>query len=63
MKQFRIFRNHYLCDYCPNEWSQEAMVVAPGYCPCCDRKAEPYDTESLLDDVEVTEEIVWRAER
>jgi hypothetical protein len=57
MKQFRIFRNHYLCDYCPNEWSQEAMVVAPGYCPCCDRRAEPYDTESLLDDVEVTEEI------
>ena len=27
MKQFRIFRNHYLCDACPNEWSDEMMVV------------------------------------
>lgn len=56
MKQFRIFRNHYLCDVCPNEWSEEMMVVDTGYCPCCERAAEPYDTESLLDDVEVYEE-------
>ena len=53
MKQFRIFRNHYLCDACPNEWSDEMMVVAPSYCPCCDAEAEPYDTEHLLDEVDV----------
>jgi hypothetical protein len=57
-RQFRIFRNHYLCDACPNEWSDEAMVVAASYCPCCDAEAEPYDSEALLDDVViVTEEI------
>jgi hypothetical protein len=50
-RQFRIFRNHYLCDDCPNEWSDEMMVVGLSYCPCCDREAEPYDTETLLDEV------------
>lgn len=53
LKQFRIFRNHYLCDDCPNEWSDEMMVVGPSYCPCCDAQAEPYDTEHLLDEVDV----------
>jgi hypothetical protein len=56
-KQFRIFRNHYyLCDACPNEWSDEMMVVASSYCPCCDAEAEPYDSEALLEDVRVSEE-------
>ena len=44
MKAFRIFRNHYLCDAYPNEWSMEAMVVTFDYCPCCDAKTEPYDS-------------------
>jgi hypothetical protein len=57
MKAFRIFRNHFLCDACPNEWSDEAMVVAPAYCPCCDARTEPYDSTALLEDVTVTEEI------
>jgi hypothetical protein len=56
-RQFRIFRSHYLCDACPNEWSDEMMVVTSSYCPCCDAEAEPYDSEALLDDVIVTEEI------
>lgn len=51
MKQFRIFRNHYLCPDCPNEWSDEMMVVGPSYCPCCDAEAGPYDTDSLLEEV------------
>ena len=55
-KQFRIFRNHYLCSLCPHEWSDEMMVVGPSYCPCCDAEAEPYDHEALLDDVVVLEE-------
>jgi len=55
-KQFRIFRNHYLCSLCPHEWSDEMMVVGPSYCPCCDAEAEPYDSEALLEDVLVIEE-------
>jgi hypothetical protein len=38
------------------EWSDEIMVVGPSYCPCCDAKAEPYDSELLLDDVLVSED-------
>ncbi len=55
MRAFRIFRNHYLCDDCPNEWSDLCMVVAPAYCPCCDARCEPYDYEALLEDVTATE--------
>jgi len=57
-RQFRIFRLHFLCDDCPNEWSDECMVVTHAYCPCCDAKCEPYDYEAMLEDVTVTEEIV-----
>jgi hypothetical protein len=49
-KQFRIFRNHYLCENCPDEWSDEMMVVGPSHCPYCDAEAEPYDTEALLEE-------------
>lgn len=49
LRQFRVFHLHFLCDHCPNEWSEHSMVVAPGYCPCCDRKVEPYDSEALLE--------------
>jgi len=48
-REMRYFRNHYLCDDCPNEWSDEMAVVGPSFCPCCDRKAEPYDSEPLLE--------------
>jgi hypothetical protein len=56
VKQFRIFRNHYLCDDCPNEWSTEMPVVASDYCPCCDREADPYDSDALLEDVDAEED-------
>jgi len=45
-----VFRNHYLCDACPNEWADDMLVVAPSYCPCCDTEREPYDSEPLLED-------------
>ena len=53
LRQFRVFRLHFLCHACPdgNEWSEHSMVVAPSYCPTCDAKCEPYDTEALLEDV------------
>ena len=51
LRQFRVFHLHFLCDACPNEWSEHSMVVAPSHCPCCDAKCEPYDTEALLEDV------------
>jgi hypothetical protein len=54
-RERRVFRNHYLClDHrdCQNEWSCEMLVIAPDHCPCCDRSAEPYDSEELLEDAE-----------
>jgi hypothetical protein len=56
MKTFRIFKNFYLCDDCPNEWADEALVVGPSYCPCCDREADPYDSDALLEDVDAEED-------
>jgi hypothetical protein len=56
MKTFRIFKNFYLCDDCPNEWSTEMPVVAADYCPCCDREADPYDSDALLEDVDAEED-------
>ena len=55
-KQFRIFRNHYICDDCPNEWTDEMLVISHSWCPCCDMKCDPYSSESLIE-VDVTEEI------
>lgn len=48
--QFRMFRNHYLCDACPNEWSTEMNVIQYDHCPACDREVEPYSSETLLED-------------
>ncbi len=59
MRQFRIFRNHFICDSCPNEWSDEAMVVGPSYCPCCDASCDPYDSEALLETVEMDDRRMW----
>lgn len=52
LKTFRVFRNHYLCPDCPNEWSDEASVVGPSFCPACDAEAEPYDYEALLEETD-----------
>jgi hypothetical protein len=46
----RVFRNYYQCDACPNEWADEMLVVGPSYCPCCDRKTEPYSSETLIEE-------------
>jgi hypothetical protein len=49
MKQQRVWRNHYICDECPNEFSDEMLVISHSWCPCCDAQIEPYSSESLLD--------------
>lgn len=51
-KVFRVFRLFYLCDHCPdgNEFDEILPVVTHSYCPTCDAKVEPYDTEALLED-------------
>jgi hypothetical protein len=43
----RVFRNFYLCDECPNEWSTELMTAGPDWCPCCDRETEPYSSDEF----------------
>lgn len=55
-REMRYFRNHYLCETCPNEWSTEMAVVAPDHCPCCEREAEPYDSEALLENIKLAPE-------
>jgi hypothetical protein len=47
---FRVFVNHYLCEACPNEFSEEMPVVTHSWCPCCEARCEPYDYETLLED-------------
>jgi hypothetical protein len=48
-RAYRFFRNHYLCQRCPNEWADEALVCGPAFCPACDRATEPYDSIDLLE--------------
>lgn len=55
-RKMRYFRNHYLCDDCPNEWADEMAVIAPSHCPCCDRKSEPYASEPLLENIRLAPE-------
>ena len=52
-REMRFFRNFYLCPDCPNEWSTEMAVIAADHCPCCDREAEPYDSEPLLEAIKL----------
>jgi hypothetical protein len=49
-KPRRVFRCDYICDECPNEWTDEALVIATGFCPCCDKPVEPYHTVELWDE-------------
>lgn len=57
-KPLRYFRNHYLCDECPNEWADEMCTISSSFCPCCDLEVEPYSSETLFADVECDEEEV-----
>jgi hypothetical protein len=52
-REMRYFRNHYLCSdpRCDNEWSDEMLVVGPSYCPCCEREADPYASDPLLEEL------------
>jgi hypothetical protein len=49
-RQQRIFRCHYFCDDCPNEWSDELLTASVSWCPCCDGAAEPYCVEEFEED-------------
>lgn len=55
-REMRYFRNHYLCDDCPNEWADEMAVVGPSYCPCCDRLTEPYASDAMLENIRLAPE-------
>jgi hypothetical protein len=46
----RAFRSFYWCDHCPHEFCDEAMVVAAGFCPCCDAATEPYDSQEFIEE-------------
>lgn len=57
-KPLRYFRNYFLCEECPNEWSDDMLVVGPSWCPCCDKSCEPYSSEALFDLIDDEEEEV-----
>lgn len=48
-KPLRVFRNYFQCDACPNEWTNEALVIGPDWCPSCDGSVEPYSSEAMFD--------------
>ena len=52
----RYFRNHYLCEECPNEFSDEMCTISHSWCPACDGRCEPYSSESLVEEVEADDE-------
>ncbi len=56
LKPMRYFRNYFQCDACPNEWSDDMLVVGPSWCPCCDGSVEPYSSEQLFDLTDYDEE-------
>lgn len=56
LRPLRVWRNHYACDECPNEWSDELLTQGVSWCPCCDKEIEPYASEALFVDVEVEDE-------
>jgi len=58
LKPMRVFRCHYICDECPNEFADEMLVIGPSWCPSCDKECEPYSTETLFDFAEDDEEEV-----
>lgn len=47
---YRVWRNHYICQRCPHEWADEALVIGDAWCPACDRGTAPYSSESLLEE-------------
>lgn len=55
-KPLRVFRCHFICDECPNEWADEMLTQGVSWCPCCDKECEPYNVETLFEQVEVDEE-------
>lgn len=46
-RERRVIRNWYQCEECPLEWSDDLLVRAEGWCPCCDQRVEPYYTEEF----------------
>ena len=46
----RIMRCYYLCDDCPNEWTDELLVAGPSWCPCSDAAIEPYSVEEFVEE-------------
>ena len=41
LKRARVFRVHFYCEACPNEFTDEMLTVSHSYCPCCDARIEP----------------------
>lgn len=56
LKPMRVFRCHYICEECPNEFSDEMLTISSSYCPCCDAEIEPYSSETLFEMAEDDEE-------
>ena len=48
-KPQRVFRNHYQCDGCDTEFSDEMLVISTSFCPACDAECQPYSSEAMFD--------------
>ena len=54
-RQQRVFRCYYECnaeDCSPlgSEWVDELLVAGKSWCPCCEREAEPYAVDEIVEE-------------
>lgn len=53
----RVFRCHYICEECPNEWCDTLLCAGISWCPSCDLECEPNSTEEWEEEtIEIADE-------
>lgn len=45
-----LFRNHYYCEDCGHEWSDEWSCMCDDECSSCGRDIEPHESYELEED-------------
>ncbi|MEY5098682.1 MAG: hypothetical protein RJA36_1401 [Pseudomonadota bacterium] len=46
-----VWRNHYECDQCGAEWTDDWSCQCNDHCPGCDAEIEPTNSDWLPDDL------------
>lgn len=51
LRPMRVFRNMYHCVHCGERWDDEMLTISYSWCPYCEARTEPHDTEELIVDM------------